>query len=70
MGDLPCLKVADVVRRIVHELYVPDAAAMRLLKPFEFHVKKVEPLDIGNHRQLFRFVRRFEIGGAQSAAHT
>jgi hypothetical protein len=54
----------------VHELYVPDAAAMRLLKPFEFHVKKVEPLDIGNHRQLFRFVRRFEIGGAQSAAHT
>jgi hypothetical protein len=54
----------------VHEPHVPDAAAMRLLKPFEFHVEKVESLDIGNNRRLFRFVRRFEIGGAQSAAHT
>jgi hypothetical protein len=41
-----------------------------LLEPFEFHVEEVEPLDIGDNRRLSRLVSRFEIGGAQRAAHT
>ena len=32
------LKVADVVRRVMHELRVPDAALVRLLEPFKLHL--------------------------------
>jgi hypothetical protein len=32
MGDAAGLEIADVVRRVVHQLQVPDAALMRFLK--------------------------------------
>ena len=69
MRDRAGLEVADVVRRVMHELHMPDAAPMRLLQPFEFALEEVEPLDIGDNRRLSRLVRRFEIGGVQRAAH-
>ena len=70
MDDGTRLKITDVVRRVMHELYVPDAAPMRLLEPFELPVEKVEPLDIGDDRRLSRLVCAFEIGGIQRSAHT
>ena len=69
MRDRAGLEIADVVRRVVHELHMPDAAPMRLLEPFELAVEKIEPLDIGDDRRLSRLVRRFEIGGVQRPAH-
>ena len=69
MGDGAGLEIADVVRRVVDELHVPDAALMRFLQPFELPLEEVEPLDIGDDRRLSRLVRRFEIGGGKGAAH-
>src|SRR5262249_45700646 len=68
--DYAGLEVADLVRRVMHQLDMADAALMRLLQPFEFYLEKVEPLHIGDDRPLPRFVRRFEDGGAKRAAHT
>src|SRR6266851_4738800 len=62
------LVVADVVRRVVHELHVPDAVPVRFLQPFKLLFKEVEPLHIGDDCRLSRLVRRFQIGGAQRAA--
>jgi len=70
MGDRTGLEIADVVRRVMHELHMPDAPPMRLLEPFEFPLEKIETLHIGDNRRLSRLVRRFEIGGVQRAAHT
>jgi hypothetical protein len=53
----------------MHQLHMADTPLMRLLQPFEFHLEKVEPLHIGDDRRLPRLVRRFEIGGAERAAH-
>ena len=64
------LEIADVVWRVMHELHMPDAPPMRFLKPFEFALKEVEPLDIGDDRRLSRLVCAFEIGGIQRSAHT
>src|SRR6516164_2916511 len=69
MDDGTRLKITDAVRRVMHELYVPDAAPMRLLEPFELPVEKVEPLDIGDDRRLCRLVRGFKIDGIERAAH-
>ncbi len=64
VGNRTGLEVADVIRRVVHELHVPDAAAVSLLEPFEVHLEKIEPLHIGDDCGLCCLVRRFEIGGA------
>ena len=37
-----------------------DAPPMRLLKPFEFPLKEVKPLHIGNNRRLSHLVRCVE----------
>ena len=66
MRDRAGLEIADVVRRVMHELQMPHAALMRFLQPFELAVEKVEALDIGDDRRLARLVRRFEIGGASA----
>jgi len=69
MGDCPGLEIADLVRRVMHELHMADTPPMRLLEAFEFPFEKVEALDICDNRRLSRPVRRFEIGGIQRAAH-
>ena len=69
MRDGAGLEIADIVRRVVHELHVPYAALMRFFEPFEFAVEKIEPLDIGDDRRFARSVRRVEIGRAQRPAH-
>ena len=56
------LKIADVVRRVMHELHMPDAPLMRFLQPFQLPVKEIEPLYVGDDRRLSCLVRRFEIG--------
>jgi hypothetical protein len=70
MGDGTRLEIADVVRRVMHELHMPDAPPMHFLEAFEFPLEKIEPLHIRDDRRLSRLVRRFEIGGIQRAAHT
>jgi hypothetical protein len=70
MGNRTGLKIADVVRRVMHELHMPDAPPMRLLEPLQLAVEEIEPLYVGYDRRLSRPVRRFEIGGIQRAAHT
>ena len=67
--DRAGLEIADIVRRVVHELHVPDAAPVRFFEPFELAVEKIQPLDIGDDRRLARLVRRVEIGRAQRPAH-
>ena len=62
------LEIANVVGRVVHELYMPDAALMRFLKPFELGLEKVEPFHVGNDRGLSRFMGGFEIGCGKGAA--
>jgi hypothetical protein len=69
VGDRAGLEVADIVRRVVHELHMPDAPLMCLLQPFQLPVEEIETLHIGDDRRLSRLVRRFEIGGIQCAAH-
>ena len=69
MRDRAGLEIADVVRRVVHELHMPYAAPVRLFEPFEPAVEKIQPLDIGDDRRLSRLVRRVEIGRAQRPAH-
>ena len=62
------LKIADVVRRVMHELDMPDAALMRFLKSLELGLEKVEPFHVGDDRGLARFMGGFEIGRGQRAA--
>jgi hypothetical protein len=62
------LKVADVVRRVVHELRVPDATLVRLLEPFELRLGEVEPFDVHHDGRLPRSVRRFKIGSSEGEA--
>src|SRR4029077_18234962 len=50
MSDCAGLEVADVVRRVMHQLHMPDATLMSLLQPFELLLEKVEPLHIGDNR--------------------
>lgn len=69
MHDGAGLEIADVVRRVMHELDMPDAALMRFFESFEFPVEKIQPLDIGDDCRLPRLVRRVEIGHAQRPAH-
>ena len=69
MRNCAGLEVADVVRRVMHQLHMADSPLMRLFQPFEFHLEKVEPLHIGDDCWLPRIVRRFEIGGAWRPAH-
>ena len=67
MRDDASLEVADVVGRIVHELNVPDAALVRLLKPLELSLEEVEPLHVTHDRGLPRGVRGHEIGRRERA---
>ena len=46
------LEIADIVRSVVHQLDMPDAALMRLLQSFEFQLQEVEPFHIGDDRRL------------------
>src|SRR5215469_12624048 len=59
------LKVADVVRRVMHELDVPHAALVRLLQPFELHLEKIEPFYIGYDGGLAGGMRGLEVGGSE-----
>ena len=68
MHDGAGLEIANVVRRVMHELQVPDAALMRFLKSFEFGLQKVEPFHVSDDRGLSRFVGGFEIGRGKRAA--
>ena len=54
MGNRTGLKIADVVRRVMHELHMPDAPPMRLLEPFQLAVEEIEPLYVGYDRRLSR----------------
>ena len=56
------LKISDVVRRVVHELRVPDAALVRLLEPLEFHLEEVESFDVHYDGRLPGGMRCLEIG--------
>jgi hypothetical protein len=69
MRDCTGLEITDVVRRVMHQLHMPDAPAMRFLQPFQLPVEEVESLHISDDRRLPRFVRRFEIGAVQRTAH-
>ena len=69
MGDCPGLEIADLVRRVMHELHMADTRRCASCEAFEFPFEKVEALDICDNRRLSRPVRRFEIGGIQRAAH-
>src|SRR5271169_2038114 len=70
MHNGPGLEIADLVRRVVYELYVPDAALMRFLEPLELSVDEVEPLHVGHDCGFPRSVRRLEIGGGKGTTHT
>ena len=67
MHDGAGLEIANVVGRVVHELNVPDAELVCLLKPFELCLQKVEPLYVGDDRGLSGFVSGFEIGRAKGS---
>ena len=69
MRDGAGLEIADIVRRVMDELHMPDAALVRLFEPFEPAVEKIQPLDVGDDRRLAGFVGRVEIGRAQRPAH-
>jgi hypothetical protein len=43
MHDGAGLEIANVVKRVVHELLLPDAAFMRFLKPF-FEISNPRPI--------------------------
>src|SRR6478672_9912550 len=68
MRDDAGLEIADVVRCVVYELNVPDAALVRLLEPLELSLEEVESLDIADDRGLAGGVRGFEIGRRKRAA--
>lgn len=68
MRHRPRLEVADVVRRVMHELHVPDAAPMRLLEPLELHLQEIERFDVGDEGGLPGGMRGLEIGGGKGAA--
>jgi len=70
VGHCAGLEVANVVRRIVHELSVPHTALLRLLEAFELHLEEVEPFDVHHDGRLPRFVRRLQIGGGKRTAQT
>ena len=52
------LEIANIVGCVVHELYVPNAALMRLLEAFELRLEKVEPFHISNYCGLSGLVCR------------
>jgi hypothetical protein len=62
------LEIADVVRRIVHQLCVPHAALVRLFQPFELPLEEIEPLDVHDDGWLPHRMRRLEIGSREGAA--
>jgi hypothetical protein len=64
------LEVADIVRRVMHKLGVPDTAFVGFLKPFEFHFQEVEPFDIHHDRRLPSPVRRVQIRGSECSAQS
>jgi len=68
MRHNPGLKVADVVRGVVHELRVPDAAVVRLLEPFQLHLKEVEPFDVHHDGRLPSAVRCLYISSSEGAS--
>jgi hypothetical protein len=63
------LKISNVVRCVVHELRVPDAALVRLLKALELHLEEVEPFHVGHDRRLPCLMRGFEFVRGHGAAH-
>src|SRR5204863_7319710 len=68
VNDGAGLEIADVVRRVVHELHGPDAAAVRLLEPLELELEEVEPLDVQNDGRLPGGMRGLQICDGQDAA--
>ena len=62
MGDNTGLEVANIVRRVVHELDVPYAALMRLFEPLQLSLKEIEPFYIAHDGGLPRRMRGLQIG--------
>ena len=69
MRDRAGLEVADVVRRVMHQLHMPDAAPVRFLQALELPIEEVEPFHIGDDRWLSRLVRHLEVGRGERPAH-
>jgi hypothetical protein len=65
MHDRAGLEIANIVRRVVYQLHMPDAPIMSFLEPFELRLEKIEPLDICDDGGLSRLVRGLEIRGGQ-----
>ena len=63
------LKVADVVRRVVHELHRAHAATVRFLQTLELLLQEVESLDVDDDRRLAGRVCGTQIADGQRAAH-
>src|SRR5450759_1060771 len=70
MGDDAGLEVANIVRRVVHELDVPDAALMRLFEPLQLSLEEIEPFNVAHDRGLPRRMRSLQIGGGKRALRT
>src|SRR4029077_12982157 len=62
------LKVANVVGGVVHELDMPDAALMSLLKALKLGFEKIESFHITHDRGLSGAMRRLEIGRRKPSA--
>jgi hypothetical protein len=58
----PCAFGTTIVRRVVHELHVPDAALMRFLKPLKLRLEEVEPFHITHDCGLPCFMCRRDVG--------
>jgi hypothetical protein len=64
----PRLEIANVVRRVVHELHVTDAAPVRVLQPLELELEEVEPLHVHDDGGLPRRVGGLEVCRGEGAA--
>jgi hypothetical protein len=62
------LKVANVVGGVVHELDMPDAALMSLLKALKLHFEEIESFHVTHERGLSGAMRRLEIGRRKRSA--
>src|SRR5438270_9571908 len=68
MRDGARLEIANIVRGVVHELHVPDAALMRLFEPLELRLEKVESFNVTHNRGLPCFMCSLEIGRGKGSA--
>ena len=68
MHDGASLEIANLVRRVMHELCMPHTALVCLFEPFELHFEEVEPFDVHDYGRLPDRVCRLDIGSSESAA--